>query len=487
MTINHKILLTALVCINLQIASLFAQDNTMYMLHQLPQANILNPAVDFPCDFYIELPLLSSAKLAYNNSSFTYKDILRQGTGDQQDSLVLDFDNIYPHLRKNNYINLEVENVILGAGFHWKEYFISARIYHRLQSSVQYTKDLIGLKDGNWNPVTDSPINYQLAGNELNEISYWGISAAISRDFTSSLRLGARLSYLKGSSNFQTKNSELEISTTEQPVAVNIHTDYEVNASFPMEYQRDANGRIYSMQPVFDNFVKDFIFNSNRGVSIDFGAVYQYNDKIKLAVSVLNLGFIRWASNSVNLRTEGDINYIGVDLDQYALPNQNTDLIQILRDTISSSFHFYDSPTKYLTLLPARIFAGGTYQLSPITELALTGNISIINGATIPTITGSVNLKPNDFLNLSGSISYANRTIRNIGLAFILGNPSFNFYFVSDMLPINYVQETQSGLIFPYNSRSFNFRFGINLLFGCGNSKSGNSSRSGGKVCPAYR
>jgi len=459
----------------------------MYMLHKLPQANILNPAVDFPCDFYIELPLLSSTKLAYNNSSFTYKDILRPGTGDQQDSLVLDYDNIYSKLRKHNYINLDVENVILGAGFHWRDYFVSARIYHRLQSSVQYTKDLIGLKDGNWDPVTDSPINYQLAGNELNEISYWGISAAISKNFSPSLRLGARLSYLKGSSNFHTKNSALEIITTEQPLTVNIHTDYEVTASFPMQYQMDTDGRIYSIQPVFDNFVHDFIFNSNRGVSVDFGAVYEYNDKIKLAASVLNLGFIHWASNSVNLQTEGDISLVGIDLNQYALPNQNTDLIQILRDTVSSSFHFYDSPKKYFTFLPAQIFAGGTYQLNPKTELALTGNIYLIGHATIPTLTGSVNLKPNDYLNLSASVSYANRTIRNVGLALILGNPSFNFYFVSDMLPINYVQETQSGVLFLYNSRSFNFRFGINLLFGCGNPKSSSRSGSGGKICPAYR
>ena len=456
------------------------------MLHQLPQANILNPAIDFPCNYYLELPILSSTKFAYNNSSFTYKDFIRHGSWDMQDSLIMDFDNIYGKLRRNNYLHAELENVLLGAGFHWKGYFVSFRIYHSFHSVFHYTKDLVGLKDGNWDPSTDVPINYYLSGNELNEISYFGISAAISKEFNPGLRLGLRLSYLKGTSNIRSKDSNLDIITAEQPVSVSIRTDYEVNASLPMEYQRDSTGRIYDIRPVFNNFLGDFIFNSNRGLSFDLGAVYEYNEKIKLSASILNVGFIRWASNGVNLRTDGNTYLIGEDLDQYIQANQNSDLIQILRDTIFSSFHYYDTPAKYFSLLPITAFAGGSYELNTSLQLALVGKIFYFSGTTIPSVTGSINFSANDYINLSASVSYANRTFKNLGFAAIVGNRNVNFYFVTDMLPINYVREEQSGALFPYNSRSFNFRIGINWLFGCG--KSSSSGRSGGgKVCPAYR
>jgi hypothetical protein len=482
---NKLSILFTIIILALGLNKLEAQDNTLYLLHQLPQANMLNPALNYPCNYYIEIPLLSSFKFAYNNSSFTYKDFIRQGEGAQQDSLIMDFENIYGKLKKNNYLHTELENVILGAGFHWKDYFVSFRISHTMHAAFRYTKDLIGLKDGNWDPSTDSPINFHLTNNELNEISYWKFSVAASKYVNPYLRLGARLSYLKGSTNYHTKRSELDIITTEQPVSVSVATDYEVNASFPMEYERNPDGTISNIQPVFDNFLSDFLFNSNRGLSVDFGGVYEYNEKITLSASITGVGFIWWASNSVNLHADGEITYIGEDLDQYTQNNQSQDILQILQDTISSSFRFNDTQKSYITMLPMTAFAGGSYQLNPKIKLGVTGKLFYFNGTTMPSLTGSINFDATSFLNLSASVSYANRSIRNVGFATIIGNRSFNFYFVTDMLPINYVSETQSGMLFPYNSRSFNFRFGFNLGFGCGKSKSGNSSV--GKICPAYR
>jgi len=454
----------------------------MYMLHQLPQANMLNPALDFPCKMYVEIPVFSSIKLAYNNSSFTYKDFIKQGTGDRADSLVMDFDNIYGKLRKNNAIRAQTENVLLGLGFHWKKYFISARIYQSNHAGVFYNKDLIALKDGNWNPVTDIPVHFGLSRNEVNEISYLGVSLGISKQFSNELRLGVRLNYLKGMMNFNTRKSDLSLVTTEQPVTVNVSSDYAVNASFPMEYERDSAGYIHSISPIFNNFLSNYIFNKNRGLAIDFGFVYDFRENIKFSASIKNLGFIRWKSNSINLKANNSINLDGVDLEQYT-NNQNTDLFELLKDTISNSFHFTDSPTKYFTALPVDLFAGGTYQINKKLNVGLVGKLYMFNYATFPTITATINIKPTSFINLTGSVSLANRTLKNLGFAIITGNEQFNFYFVTDMLPINYVKDIQTGIFFPYQSKSFNFRLGVNLLFGCRNYK----KVSFGPVCPAYQ
>jgi hypothetical protein len=63
------------------------------------------PAVDFPCKFYIELPVISSIKFAYNNNSFTYKDIIAQGTGTRAEYLSKGYPkNIALHKAKIDYI-----------------------------------------------------------------------------------------------------------------------------------------------------------------------------------------------------------------------------------------------------------------------------------------------------------------------------------------------------------------------------------------------
>jgi hypothetical protein len=460
---------------------LVGQDNTMYMLHQLPQANMLNPAVDFPCKFYIELPVISSIKFAYNNTSFSYKDFIRQGTGDRVDSLILDFDNIYPQLGRNNAIYAEVENVLLGAGFHWRRYFISARIYHSHLTGVFYNRDFIGLKDGNWDPVTDSPVDFDLSRNEVNAISYIGISLGISKQFTSQLRIGARLSYLKGMLNFNTRRSDLDITTTEQPLIVDINSDYNTHASFPMDYQRDTDGRIHSISPSSDNILGNYVFNKNRGISVDLGIIYDFSIKTRFAASILNFGFIRWKSNSVNLRAQNSVYITGQDLDQYTV-NQNTDLINLLRDTVSHSFRYTDSPGKYFTPLPVKVMAGVVHEINRKVTIGCAGKLFVYNYATFPSLTATISYKPFTFIDLTGSVSYANRTLRNVGFAFILGNKKINCYFASDMMPVNYVQNTESGIIFPYQARSFNLRFGLNLMFGCGNYKKPISRPS----CPAY-
>ncbi len=458
-----------------------SQDNTMYLLHQVPQANILNPAVDFPCKFYIELPVISSIKAAYNNTSFTYKDFIRQGSGTRADSLIPDFDNIYPNLRKNNAIYAEFENVLAGIGFHFKKYFISARISQTHLAGLFYQKDFIALKDGNWDPITDLPVNFDLSGNEFNAISYMSFSISASKQLSNYIRIGARFSYLKGMINYSTSKSNLMINTTEQPFAVDIQSNFSSNASFPMEYETDADGRVHSIRPTTDNILGNYIFNKNRGISFDLGLVYDFSEQTSFSASILNLGFIRWKSNAYNLDAAASINLSGVDLEQYS-NNQVTDLINLLKDTLIQSFHSYIDTDKYFTFTPVKIFAGASHQLNNKISLGLTGKLFLYNYATFSSITATLTIKPVSFFSISGSISYANRTLKNIGLAAIIGNNRVNFYLASDMLPINYVKDNQSGLIFPYQSRSINLRFGLNLMFGCGKYKKPFSN----PVCPAY-
>ena len=103
------------------------------------------------------------------------------------------------------------------------------------------------------------------------------------------------------------------------------------------------------------------------------------------------------------------------------------------------------------------------------------------------------NYSPLPFLSTTLSYTLANYKFDQIGLGLAIGGKGAQFYFVTDHIPIRYVRDTGTGLIWPYNARLFNFRFGLNLIFDCDEEdRSGrpaglrrSRSRSS-KICPAY-
>ena len=106
-------------------------------------------------------------------------------------------------------------------------------------------------------------------------------------------------------------------------------------------------------------------------------------------------------------------------------------------------------------------------------------------------LTLTANYNPVDFF--SGTLSYSvmNNRLYNFGFGFALGRPGAQLFFVTDNIPLNYVRETDTGIIFPYSARTLNFRVGINLIFVCRELKWAGKPRAyqytkAPGLCPAY-
>jgi hypothetical protein len=52
------------------------QSHTLYFLHNVPQTNMLNPAVQNECKVFVGLPLISSLHINLANSGFTMNQLL---------------------------------------------------------------------------------------------------------------------------------------------------------------------------------------------------------------------------------------------------------------------------------------------------------------------------------------------------------------------------------------------------------------------------
>ncbi len=471
-----------------------AQNNTLYFMHSVPQAIHLNPALFYQCKTYIELPIVSSIRFSYGNSGFGYHDAIHYGTGTNSDSLVIDMDNLEKKLKKRNYVRNDVSVNLLGAGFNFKEdYFVHFNISVHNENWNGYPGDLVSLKDGNWDVENGIPRDINLSGLGVNLTNYIQVAAGVSTEIISGLYVGATLKYLKGAANIRTRKSDLLLETEDNPISVTATADFRIRTSFPMTLSYDPEGYVsgIDLSGSFSNPLRDYILNKNHGAGIDIGAIYEYDDKITLAASLIDLGFIRWGSNTEQFNADATMEFAGFDLRDIESSGGSTDFLQILIDTIRQSFRFSDSQDPYFTGLMPKLYAGATYQLLPEVKVSALTRTDFFDRRPHFSLTLAGMYSPLPFIHATLSYSMMNNRYDHIGAGLALGGNGGQFFIVADHIPVRWVHDSGSGTIWPYNARTVNFRIGVNLLFGCEDKNRGGSggrpgSRSRGKYCPAY-
>ena len=484
------LILLSFILLNLLTYSVKAQDNTLYLMPGIPQANQLNPAYMHPCRVYIGLPVISALKLNIRNSGFGFHDAIRSGTGSQSGTYFLDLDNLDRKLRRMNYFRTDLGIDLLGFGFALKEWYLTFGIINHSELRVAYTDDVASVKDGNWDFAANEPIPVKLNGTGL-DLTIWnsiGVSAA--RELFDGLKVGARLKYLQGMANINTRKSKLELNTTNNPISLEAIMNYRLNASFPVNLGYAANGLVnrVDFNNALDNIVGDYIFNGNRGISIDGGIVYDLDESTQLTASFTDLGFIRWKKNVNNFKASGKYTFNGIDLDQYQANPGQTDLLEALQDTLLMAFTAAGTTKKYFTATSVKIYGGVTRIILPKLKAGAMTRIEIYDLRLRPSLTLSMNYTPVPSVGTALTYTIMNNKINQVGAGLAFGNSGAQFYLITDNIPVRFTKQTGSVLMWPYNARMLSLRIGFNLLFGCNEKEVKKSPRKPGKndLCPAY-
>jgi hypothetical protein len=469
---------------------IFAQDNTMYLMPSIPQADQLNPAYMQPCRIYVGLPVISSFREFTRNSAFGFHDVVHTGTGSRSDTYYFDLAQLENKIKKNNYFQTEVDIDLLGFGFGLKGWYFTFGIANHSDLLLSYPRDLILLKDGNWQIPNGSPvqINLKRLGTENTIWNSVGISAAT--EISDGIKLGVRLKYVQGVANVTSVPSELKLTTTSDPITLAATVDYRINASFPVMLGYTNSGLINSIN--FDNSFRNipgnYIFNGNGGIAADAGIVYDLDEITQLTASFTDLGFIRWKKNINNLTATGNFVFKGIDLDKFQASPGQADLLKALQDSITNAFTTSGSMNDYTTLLPVKIFGGITRVLLPNLKGGAMTRIEIYNMHVMPSLSFSMNYTPLPSLAASLSYTIMNNKFNQIGAGIALGNRGAQFYMITDNIPVRFTKDTGSPYFWPYNARMISLRFGLNILFGC-NKKEEKQRPERHKQrdpCPAY-
>lgn len=440
-----------------------AQDgnNTMYFLSNLPQRVRVNPAYQPEYNVQVGLPILSGVQVGYYNTSFRVNDLLKWGKGDYSDSVVMDINGLHAALKKQNNILLHNENSILTVGFRVNSWYATLDITQKNEFNFAFNKDIFTfLKEGNtpWLGKT-----FDMGGLGLNVSAYEEIAFGLSKKVNNRLTVGGRLKVLMGIANADMTDSDLSVTTAENGESLKLHSRQNIRVSAPLKYKLDGQYLEWDDLEFDDDKIdtKFFMNTSNLGFGIDLGGEYQLTDKIQLHASVLDLGFIRWGTNTHRFTQNTTFDWEGADISNSMNENDPNyrsldDAFEDLLDSLKNDFRLTNNSGAYTTMLQAKFYAGATYQLHDMVNVGGVFKGIVMNKRFYPSLSVSANARL--LRNVSASIAYTamrgDYTSLGAGITAKLG--PFQLYAVADnLLAVNYTA-----------AKNVNMRFGINLLFG---------------------
>ena len=186
------------------------QNHTMYLMHYLPESNLLNPAVPISCKWYIGPPILSSIHLNYANSYLTYNQLFKNSlTGEYQVNL----EKAYRKLHFRNYLGTELHLQLFALGYRYKEYSLIFTATEKDKLSVTLPKQIFALIKGGNSQFEGK--NAGLKGSNINFTHYREYALSVSKQEPDGVYYGLRAKLLFGKLNLATRHTDIKVYTDE--------------------------------------------------------------------------------------------------------------------------------------------------------------------------------------------------------------------------------------------------------------------------------
>lgn len=421
-------------------------------MHDVPQSNLLNPAIQINCKWYVAIPLLGSTQFDYSNSTFSFNELFSTNNG----SASLDMENFYESVLKTNLLSSELHLDLISIGYRKNEYYYNFNIAEKVNMALTYPGSIIEfLWKGNTQFLGETS---EFNNLRTHSVHYREYSLGVSKVWDAYNILGLRAKLLFGKANIYSGKSEISLFTDPNTFNLHVEGDISENISFPMTITVDSQGRING-STINDIDIVSYLMNGkNKGFALDLGWIYKYNEKTTFSASLLDLGFIKWKSDVNNVQISGSLNYAGISTGSNF---SNTDLTA-LSDSIIDAFNQTVTQDSYYSWLPTQIYLGGMYQYRPKLGIGLVNRNVIYRNKLHSSLTLSANTTVWNKLSASLSWSYMNNTLKNVGLGLAWHSRGLQFHMVSDNL---------LGIIKPLDTRNLNLRFGFGVLFGCPKNK----------------
>jgi len=334
----QKQFLIALFCL-LSLGSTSQNKPILYDFAEIPQSQLLNPALNFNHKQHIGIPLLSGLHAELGMKNFTVSDFFKVTSTSFSERLV----NITNRLSSRDFliVNGQLELVNIGFKISEKSY-LSIGVYQETDMTLSFPKDLVAL---------------YLYGNEINRLySFSDLSfhfqalgvfhAGFSRKIKENINVGVRLKLYSSFFQAQTTNTGA-FTTTQGEDNLLIHRFNNIN----------LNAQFSGIKRGQEDNIEDYFLSrgltNNLGLGLDFGFVNQITPQLKLSASVLDLGFIRYSKRVNNVTLKTNFNFEG--LQGSFVPENYSKSWEYLSEEIKENTSFEENTESYISLRPIKI------------------------------------------------------------------------------------------------------------------------------------
>jgi len=433
----------------------YSQDNTFGFLKGVPQTTQLNPAFRPIKGGYLALPAIGGIKLNLSNTGFSWSDVVRHGTGQQADSLIIDLDHLSSALEDDNLLATEASLQILGFGFRIGQTFVSVDVSHRMKARLNYPKSLLDLRYGNWDYENDIPINHSMSGLYINSMNYTEIALGASYPITDAIVIGARVKYLMGVANGHSERFNVGVETLTDG-HIRINSDAAFRASFPMTVEYDEEGYVKSVDGQDDIDIKELFMSNNVGYGFDLGLTWRVIDKLTIGAALNDIGFINWKSHTHQFYSSGTFEYNGVDLsDELTGDANDDDYWDTLGEDFKNTFKVNNDKSTFKTGLMGTVNLSAEYQPRHWCSLGAVSKSFVVNGKLIPETTVAVGMHPGKALSTVFTYSVTKNAPANFGAGLALTLGGLQVYMSTDHL---------NSAVMPDKAKYINARFGLNII-----------------------
>ncbi len=452
-----------------------------YFLDNLPESSKLNPAFMPNCKFYLDLPGIGNSYFGLT-SDIGIQDVLT--SANNGDLLNLPFNNpalmddFLGTLSKFSFLETEANINLLGFGFKTDYGYFHFNTSERFVSDIRLPKALFQL-----NQLADKDNEYygashDLSGMSMNLTVFQEISAGLTYDLSSSLKVGGKVKLLLGHANTRLKMNEFVLSTSTKEVSIDAEIVARQSSPIKMTVDEDDVPMIdESEEFVFEEDALDYALAfQNLGFAVDLGVEYMLLPNLSLSASVVDLGMIRWKSNTFNYQAEGDGVFQGVD-EMIVYDEENRDeYFENLADSLSDQYTLGHDFDPYSTSLVPKLYIGAEYQFSDVFSAGILGKTRFYESGLRENVYFSANLNLYHFLTAGAHYNWAWSEPNTMGFTLALKLFPLQVYLSTDMMPLAYRYYAMDGKDFPDMSsrlplpskfNGFNAQVGVNLMFGC--------------------
>jgi hypothetical protein len=425
------------------------QSNMLFFMHDLPESNFINPAVQGGCGVFVGLPVISSLHLHASNSGFTLNQLLnKQSNG----TYAVDAENVLNRMGPRNLLTTELYTTWLALGVQRNDWYFTFAIQEKDNLALAYPRDLVafGLKgntqfEGEWLDLRGTGAYF----NHMREFAL-GVSKVKSR----SLTVGMKAKLLFGKLNMTTGRSRIGMFTADNTFDLLFDVDAGFRSSMPYSLIQDSGTR-YRIGNLYGGTVSSVLFSRrNPGLAFDFGFIYRYNDRLTLSGSLLDLGGIYYRSDLTNYSITEQYLYQGPAMDSAISESFFWDVF----DGLNENLNFTLGHESYLYLLEPRLYLGADIQVNPKVNAQVLLYNRILPNKLQTSVTAMLSAQVGKSTRAAVSLSYMNRSFTNLGVGISTGNKPLQAYLVSDNI---------LGFFIPMDTKTANIRFGLNLRIGC--------------------